>query len=237
MQGMNRWWPLGGLRLTTPRLELRVPTEEDLSELADLAAAGVHDPDVQPFNVPWTDVPPANRARGTVLYHWQQVGAWLPDKWSLNLVVVANGVVVGTQGMGGTDFAILREVHTGSWLGQQHQGRGIGTEMRAAVLHLAFAGLGAQYATSGAFTDNVASLRVSRKLSYSDDGIERYVRRGQAATVIRLRLDYDTWRSTRTVPVEITGLDPCLAMFGLGDADDGAGLEGGTQVAGGPIQP
>jgi hypothetical protein len=55
--------------------------------------------------------------------------------------VLSGGVVVGSQGIGGRDFAVLREVHTGSWLGLRYQGQGIGTQMRAAVLHLAFEGL------------------------------------------------------------------------------------------------
>jgi len=219
---MNQWWPLAGLRLTTPRLELRMPTESDLAELADLAATGVHDPQAQPFAIPWTDGSPADRARSTLQYHWLQRAGWQPAKWSLDLVVVENGTVVGTQGMSATDFAILREVGTGSWLGQAHQGRGIGTEMRAAVLHLAFAGLGARYATSGAFTDNAPSQAVSRKLGYVDDGMERRVRRGQAATVLRLRLDRATWQATGTVPVRISGLADCLAMFGAADGPDQA---------------
>lgn len=217
MTGMNEWWPLAGLRLTTSRLELRVPTDDDLTDLAGLAAAGIHDPEVQPFVVPWTDATPFDRARGTLQYQWSQRARWEPSKWSLDLVVVHDGAVVGTQTVSAADFAILREVATGSWLGQAHQGRGIGTEMRAAVLHLAFAGLSAHYATSGAFTDNAASRRVSRKLGYVDDGIERHVRRGQPATIQRLRLDRETWQATRTVPVQISGLEPCLAMFGLGD--------------------
>jgi RimJ/RimL family protein N-acetyltransferase len=61
--------------------------------------------------------------------------------------------------------------------------------MRAAVLHLAFAGLGAEYATSEAFTDNAASLGVSRKLGYVLDGFYRQVIRGKPATQQRLRLD------------------------------------------------
>jgi RimJ/RimL family protein N-acetyltransferase len=219
---MNRWWPLAGLRLTTPRLELRLPTDRDLDELASLAAAGVHDPEVQPFEVPWTDAAPPDRARGTLQYHWSQRAAWQPAKWSLNLVTVHDGAVVGTQGISATDFAIVREVATGSWLGQNHHGRGIGTEMRAAVLHLAFAALGAAYATSGAFIDNIASQAVSRKLGYVQDGIERRLRRGQAATLIRLRLDRETWQASRTIPVEITGLEPCLALFGVSDEHDGA---------------
>jgi len=46
---------------------------------------------------------------------------------------------------------------------------------RAAVLQLAFQGLGAQQAVSAAFEGNPASLRVSRKLGYRDDGIEWHV--------------------------------------------------------------
>jgi RimJ/RimL family protein N-acetyltransferase len=215
MTGMTQWWPIAGLRLLTPRLELRLPADRDLDELADLAAAGVHDPEVQPFGFPWTDVSPAERARSTVLYHWSQRGAWKPEHWSLDLVVVRDGAVVGMQGMSAADFAVLREVRTGSWLGQDHQRQGIGTEMRAALLHLAFAGLEAQYATSTAFTDNPASLGVSRKLGYADDGIQRQVSRGQPATLQRLRLDRRSWAATHSLPVTIVGLQPCLPLFGL----------------------
>ncbi len=76
---------------------------------------------------------------------------------------------------------------TGSWLGRRYQGRGIGTQMRAAVLHLAFGGLGAQQAVSAAFEDNPASLRVSRKLGCRDDGIEWHLVRGRPALTRRLR--------------------------------------------------
>ena len=209
-----RHWPLFGLRLRTPRLELRLPSLADLDELAGLAAAGVHDPAVQPFGVPWTDVPPDQRARGVLQYHWRQLAAWSPQDWTLNLVVDTGGVIVGTQGVSGRDFAVLREVHTGSWLGQRYQRQGIGTEMRAAVLHLAFAGLGAEYADSDAFTDNAASLGVSRKLGYRPDGIERQVIWGKPVTLHRLRLDRAGWQAHRSTDVEITGLADCLADFG-----------------------
>lgn len=209
------WWPLAQLRLETPTLELRVPAESDLYALAGLAALGVHDAQVQPFAVPWTDVPPAERARGTLQYQWRQRGLWAPEQWNLELAVVRDGVVVGTQSMSAQNFAVLREVSTGSWLGLEHQGQGIGAEMRAAVLHLAFDGLGADYALSAAFTDNPASLAVSRKLGYAEDGIERGVRRGTPAVTQRLRLDRATWHAAARVPVTIHGLEPCLAMFGL----------------------
>jgi len=213
-------WPLFGLRLRTPRLELRLPTLDQLAELADLAAGGVHDAAVMPFTTEWSDAPPDERARGTLQWHWRSWSQWSPGNWTADLVAVHDGAVVGTQGLGAHDFAVTREVGTGSWLGRQFQGQGLGTQMRAAVLHLAFAGLGAQYATSGAYTDNTASLRVSRRLGYVEDGVARHCRRGQPATVVRLRLDRDGWAAHRTVPVELTGLEPCLPLFGL---DAGAG--------------
>ena len=107
-------WPLSGLSLRTPRLELRWPTLSDLDELASLAAQGVHDPDVQPFTVPWTDATPAERAQSTLQYHWTQWGSWQPSDWTLDLVVDLRGSIVGTQGLSGRNFAILGEVSTGS---------------------------------------------------------------------------------------------------------------------------
>jgi RimJ/RimL family protein N-acetyltransferase len=211
----SSYWPLSGLRLRTPRLELRWPTLSDLDALAGLAAEGVHDPGVQPFTVAWTDAEPADRARGVLQYHWGQWASWKPSDWTLGLVVDQGGVIVGTQGMSGRDFAIRREVSTGSWVGQKYQGQGIGTEMRAAALRLAFEGLAADYATSGAFEDNAASLAVARKLGYCDDGVERHIVRGKATVLRRLRLDRTTWRSQHLPPVEMEGLSACLPDFGL----------------------
>ncbi|MBP0459903.1 GNAT family N-acetyltransferase [Streptomyces montanisoli] len=209
-------WPLAGLRLTTPRLELRLPNPEDLADLAALAADGVHDPAVQPFTVAWTDVTPDERAQSVLQYHWRCWGAWRKEDWELNLAVLRDGVVVGTQGITARDFSVLREVCTGSWLGRTHHHQGLGTEMRAAVLHLAFAGLGAQHAISAAYTHNAASLGVSRKLGYQEDGIERHSVRARPGVLRRLRLTAERWQQHRAVPVGIEGLPGCLPWFGLG---------------------
>jgi RimJ/RimL family protein N-acetyltransferase len=211
---ITEYWPLFGLRLSTPRLELRVPDLADLAQLAETAVAGVHDPGSQPFLVPWTDGSPEEVARGTLQFHWRMLGQWSPSQWSLNFVTVLDGQVIGTQSIDARNFATLREVGTGSWLGRAQHGNGFGTEMRAAVLELAFAGLDAQSATSEAFADNAASYAVSRKLGYTDDGIARHVVRGQAVTGRRLRLDRPGWAAARSVPVRIEGLAPCLPMFG-----------------------
>jgi hypothetical protein len=56
---------------------------------------------------------------------------------------------MGVQDLIANDFGTLREVSSGSFIGLKHQGHGIGKEMRAAVLHLAFAGLGADQGLFG----------------------------------------------------------------------------------------
>jgi RimJ/RimL family protein N-acetyltransferase len=208
-------WPLQGLRLRTPRLELRLPGLAELDALAQLAADGVHDPGWMPFSVPWTDLPPAERARSVMQFHWRTLAGWTPQDWTLQLAVFRDGAVVGTQDLVGRDFAIVRQVSSGSWLGRRYQGAGIGTEMRAAVLDLAFAGLGAEAAVSSAMVGNPASAAVSRKLGYQPNGLDRRRVREASGQEQRFTLDQERWRQHRTVPVEIGGLGPCLPQFGL----------------------
>jgi RimJ/RimL family protein N-acetyltransferase len=215
--GMSEFWPLRDLRVRTPDLELRLPDEADLDALAALAAEGFHEPDYMPFTTPWTDAEPQVRGRSILQWYWRNSGLLGPDSWSLNFVAVVDGAVAGTQGIGGDHFRARREAGTGSWLGRAYQGRGIGTEMRAAVVHLAFAGLRAEHVTSGAFEDNHSSLAVSRKLGYAEDGISRDLRRGAVVTTVRLRLPRAAWAQRRRGDIEIIGLAPCLPLLGLAD--------------------
>ena len=67
-----------------------------------------------------------------------------PDAWRLYFVVVVDGRAVGEQTLIGVDFAALGTVTTFSWLSTDERGRGLGHEMRCAVLQLAFDGLGAR---------------------------------------------------------------------------------------------
>ncbi|MFD6948972.1 GCN5 family acetyltransferase [Nocardiopsis sp. TSRI0078] len=208
-------FPPLGLRLNTPRLELRVPSYDDLGQLAEVAVEGIHGPDTMPFAEPWTDQPPDRVALGVVQYNLGRMASWTPRDWNLNLVVVHEGAVVGIQDMRARDFAVIRQVGTGSWLGRAHQGRGIGTEMRAAVLHLAFAELGAVAAVSSVIEGNRASERVCERLGYRADGINLIEVRGKRAVEHRYRLTRQDWEAHRTVPVTVTGLEPCLPFLGL----------------------
>ncbi|MEW1758356.1 GNAT family protein [Streptomyces cyaneofuscatus] len=211
----HRYWPLHGLRIRTPRLELRLPDGALLDELASVGAGGVHAPDRMPFIVPWTDGEPDEVGRASYQHVLGTIAGWTPQNWHLSLAVLHGGEVVGRQDVMGREFGVRREVMTGSWLGLPHQGQGIGTEMRAAALHLAFEGLGARYAVSDARTDNAGSLGVSRRLGYEPDGLQIEVIRGEAVTLRRLRLDRAGWEKHRSVDVTLEGLDACRADFGV----------------------
>jgi RimJ/RimL family protein N-acetyltransferase len=207
-------WPLYGLRLTTSRLELRLPDLPLLDRLAAIGAEGVHEPDAMPFSVAWTDGTPQEVGRGVFQHVLSTVAGWQPDNWTMSFAVLAEGELVGRQDLMARRFAVTGEVETGSWLGLRHQGRGIGTEMRAAALELAFAGLGARAATSAAMLDNPRSLGVSRRLGYRPDGLETQVVRDRAVTLQRLRLSREDWAVHRTVRTRIHGLEPCRELFG-----------------------
>jgi RimJ/RimL family protein N-acetyltransferase len=207
-------WPLRNLVLRTPRLELRPDDDAGLRELIEVARAGVHPPEFMPFGVPWTDVPDAELGINSLRFYWSQRAAFRPSDWNLNFLIHLDGRVIGTQSMHARDFAVTREVSTGSWLGQRHQGHGYGTEMRAAVLSFAFDHLGAVQARTSAYADNAASLHVSRSLGYVDDGTLRDSRRGEPAVQIRMLLTADRFASFRPHwKLDVTGLEECLPLL------------------------
>ena len=205
---------LYGLRLRTPRLELRLGSHEELVELGRLAERGVHPPEEMPFAVNWTDRSgEPDFVDSFVAYHERHLASWTPDKWELNLLVWESGRQVGTQGMLAEEFRARRAVHTGSWLGREHQKRGLGTEMRAALLELAFRGLGAERAESSWLEGNEASRRVSEKLGYVEHSLGTKSPRGVPVVEHGVEIERDAWRCP--VPVEFEGLEPCLPLFGV----------------------
>jgi RimJ/RimL family protein N-acetyltransferase len=212
---LERDWPLFRLRIETPRLTLAYPADSDLETLNAVANRGIHDPRVMPFDTPWTDEPPEIRPRHSLQFYWGTRSSWKPENWHLTMMVKEGDTVVGAQGMLATDFAVKRQVGTGSWVGQGYQGRGVGKEMRAAILHLAFAGLGAERATSAAFEDNAASLAVSRALGYVENGDDIGAPRGKPMRQVRLLLTRQAWEKSRREDIHIHGLEPCLPMFGV----------------------
>jgi RimJ/RimL family protein N-acetyltransferase len=216
---MPNAWPLFDLRLRTTRLVLRSPTDDDLFALLEVASAGVHDRDQMPFAIAWTDLAPPAFERSFLQFFWSCRSSWTPEAWQLPLAVVLEGRPIGIQELRGTSFATLRTVETGSWLGRIYQGQGLGTEMRAAVLTLAFDGLGAAAATSGVIEGNAASRRVSEKLGYEPNGESLVAPRGTPVVEHQYRLRREHWDRAR-YPVTIEGIDACRAMFGLDTPTD-----------------
>jgi RimJ/RimL family protein N-acetyltransferase len=208
-------WPQYGLTIVTSRLELRLPREEELAELAQLAGRGVHHPGERPFLTPWTDGGPEDRARFVLQGHWSRLAGWSAAAWQLGLGVFRDGEPLGVVTLRARDFTVVREVTTASWLGLEHHGKGYGTEARCGLLALAFDHLGARAALTEVFQDNHASQGVSRKLGYEHDGISADARGDEVLVSDRLRLTRETWtRRTRPV-IKVAGLAACLPSFGL----------------------
>jgi RimJ/RimL family protein N-acetyltransferase len=207
-------WPFFGLRVSTPRVELRYPDDELCAALAEVAVRGVHEPGVMPFSIPWTEAPPDELPRNSLQWYWRARAELSPAKWHMDLAVVVDGEVVGAQGLMATRFGERGGVETGSWLGLAHQGKGIGTEMRRAVLHLAFAGLGADFAETAAWDDNAASLAVTGKLGYRPTGDTIELRNDVPTTMVRFRMDRSWWEANVAADdVTIDGLEPCLPLL------------------------
>jgi RimJ/RimL family protein N-acetyltransferase len=209
----NPYWPLFELRIRTDRVELRPPTDEDLIDLARLAAQGIHDPATMPFLKAWTDEPSPVLERGLLQWGWRHRANWIANDWTLSCAVVVDGEIVGVQDMMAKDFATTRQAKTGSWLGRRFQGHGIGTEMREAMVSFAFSRLDATTLFSGGFADNAASLGVSRSLGYEEVGRTLVLRRGVETEVLEVKLERAVWEKREHPAVDVVGLEACLDFF------------------------
>lgn len=194
-------WPPHALRLTTPDLVLRAMTEQDALALAEVVPSDLElDPHRTHFS-PGASVLQA---------YWRALGTWQPDDWALPFTVLHDHQPVGVQFLEAKDFPVRRTVDSYSWLVGDVRGQGLGKQMRAAVLTLAFGHLGAEFAVTEAWQDNAASLGVSASLGYIDNGVD--VHAGPRLMARRL-LPREAWRSP--YPVEVSGVDGCLPLFGL----------------------
>jgi RimJ/RimL family protein N-acetyltransferase len=217
---MVRWmrhsYPPLNLQVKTPRLVLAGATDDLLEGLIPTVRAGVVDEGSRPFDDPMSlyEDNPA-REWGWLRGIWRGRGQADPSRWRLYFVALVDGEPAGMQDLIGVDFAALGTVTTFSWLGPDYRGRGIGKEMRAAVLHLAFAGLGAREASTDAFVDNPASNRVSEALGYEPNGTDWATRGGEAAPLKRWKLTRERWDKTRRSDIELSGVEECKPVLGL----------------------
>lgn len=189
-------------------------TEADLLPLAELLPDDVElDPDATRY--PGLSEA-ANRRVIGFQHYWNSYGSWRPERWRLGFCVRVAGELVGVQELEAEDFPALRTVDSASHLVVAARGRGIGRQMRKAVLALAFGPLQAQAAISSAWHDNQASLAVSRALGYLPNGESSHQREDRVDTMLHLRLRRSDWLAgDGGAAVVIEGVRPCLPYFGL----------------------
>ena len=202
------------IRLTTRDLELRHLTEADIDSLAAIVP---DDLEQSPSSTTYEGLDQA-RNRGVVTHqdYWRILGGWRPESWAMSFGVFRDSELVGSQVLEGEDFPVLRTVDSASFLSPAVRGQGVGKLMRAAVLSLAFGPLGARFAVTSAWTDNHASLGVSKALGYADNGITAHRRGDGAGEMAHLRLTRETWMaSTWPEQVTVSGVEECLPYLGL----------------------
>jgi RimJ/RimL family protein N-acetyltransferase len=212
---MHRYWPLFDLEVRTPQLTLRYIDDDLAAELCDLMQQGIHASGFMPFAVPWSTVPSPQREHDALRHYWAMRGSLHPDRWTIEVAVVRDGSVIGAGGLMSENFPRLRTLETGSWLGLAHQGRGLGREFRHAMLHLAFAGLGAAVATTGAWSDNGPSLGVTRRLGYQPNGVFPGIQGDQPGELHRFRMPRSHWETIRRDDIELIGVAPVVGFLGL----------------------
>ena len=210
-------YPLLDVRVSTPTLELRGATDELLDQLAEVVHAGKTHAEPAPYDDPMSfyETDPDLRVAKWLRAIWRRRGTVGPDAWRLYFVVMVDGRPVGEQSLTGVQFSTLGTVTTFSWLSTDLRGRGLGRQMREAILHLAFDGLGAKEASSDAFVDNAGSNAISRRLGYQPNGVEWATRRGEPALLNRWRLDRDTWEPRRRDDIQLHNIKACHTLLPL----------------------
>ncbi len=211
---MSEMWPIADLRLRSERLELRMPDDETLEQLALVAATGIHPDDELPFFTPWTTLPSPELERRFLQFHWNLRASLDADDWSLPFAVLVDGEPIGIQDIGARRFASRRTVSTGSWLGRAHQGLGFGTEMRTTVLAFAFDHLGAERAESSALDGSEASERISARLGYRDNGTDVLEIEGRRRVDRRFVMELADWREQSRPAIQVEGLHACRSLLG-----------------------
>ena len=152
-------WPLHGIRLRTADLDLQVMTEADLPHALRRSCPTTSRSNPHATTYAGLD-DRANRRAILAQGYWRALGMWSPDDWALPFVVRSRRRGRRrAQWLEGPDWRADRTVDSSSWLVAPARGRGLGKQMRAAVLALAFGPLRADAAISSAVVDNAVVAR------------------------------------------------------------------------------
>lgn len=216
MTRVSLYAPLNVL-VSTPRLQLRAATDERLEALAPLVAAGKATADPPPWDDPsaFYESDPDERVNRWLQAVWRGRGTVRSDAWRLSFVAFVHDEPVGQQDLTGHDFNDFGTVESSSWVAAGRRGQGIGTEMRAAILHLAFEGLGAREAHSEGAVDNAGSNTVSERLGYERNGLAWATHQGKPVLGQRWRLTREDWLTGRRSDIGLTDVAKCREVLGI----------------------
>lgn len=190
------------LRITTARLVLRLPDEEELRQFAAEIAGRVVPAGSAHFVGRWAQVPAPQFVESFLTRRRRTLAIFTPARWGIELGAFEGERLAGQASVYGRDWPASREVTTASLVHPELRGQGLGTELRVGMLSLAFGVLGARVAWSGASVDNVASNRISQKLGYEQLGVEPRDTGGGTVPFTRLRLAASAWDPMPGVRVE-----------------------------------
>ncbi len=201
-------YPPFDVRVATPRIELVGATDELLAQLVSAVRDGKANADPPAWDDPHSfyESDPDARVHGWLRGIWRGRGLTAPDRWRLYFVAVVDGEVIGMQDLIGFDFLTFGSVESSSWVSSDVRLKGLGTEMRSAILHLAFEGLGAKEATSEAGGDNMPSNRISERLGYEPNGTSWATHNGVPNLGRRWRLTREAWLLTRRDDISLSGV-------------------------------
>lgn len=210
-------YPAFDVHVSTPRLDLRGATDDLLEQLTPLVREGKTAAHPPPYEDPMSlyETDPELRVQRWLQAIWRGRGRVEPDFWRLYFVVIIDGEPMGMQDLIGDRFSTLGRVTTFSWLSVDARGTGVGTEMREAVLHLAFDGLGAREASSDAFVDNAGSNAVSEAVGYRENGTDWSTRQNEPALLQRWRLTRESWLTRRRSDIDLHGVTACRRLLSI----------------------
>lgn len=170
------------------RVQLRVPTEEDVDGLAELA----DDPEV----ARWTFVPePYLRSDAESFVRQARMKIRTEEAYLMAIERLDDGVVVGTFALDRVD-RWARRADVGYWLGEPYRGQGLASEALELALSIAFGDLDLIRVQARVFPGNEASIRLLERHGFEREGrLRRHVRhRGEFRDEMiygRLREDVD----------------------------------------------
>lgn len=207
--GLPALFPPHGLVIRAGALTLRVLTDQDLPEYAELIRRPIFDDPEAEHVFPWYVAEPERRVREALRFQWRLRADFSPGSWTLSFGIWAEGRLIGCQDASADNFAQRKVIDSGSWLTRDQQRRGYGTLMRQAMLVFAFDHLGAARAESAAVLSNTASFAVSRACGYIHNGTEVSTMPGAPLLQQRFLVTRDTLRRP-SGPVEVDGLSEQL---------------------------